>query len=72
MERTYWAAKVIGASSQWDERGKRKKGTEEGWGWVTRNAVEATQKVNVGEQLRDRTDQLGAASVGQETNDPWN
>lgn len=42
MERTYWAAKVIGASSQWDERGKRKKGTEEGWGWVTRNTVEGS------------------------------
>lgn len=30
MERTYWTSKVRGASSQWDERGKHKKGTEEG------------------------------------------
>jgi hypothetical protein len=32
----------------------------------------ATQKMNMREQLRDGTDQLGDASVGQETNDPWN
>lgn len=32
----------------------------------------ATQKVNMGEQLRDGTDQLGDSSVGQKTSDPWN